>query len=301
MPALPAGNPFHVVHEDCMLLPLLAWSVCLSVATASGDSCSASPHAPPRHVALIPDGNRRYARAHNLTVAQGHAAGMAALGPAAAAAWTAGVDVVTFWWGSPDNLVKRDADEVSNIIAVLGSWLQNEGVKLLMEHDAELELLGRWRELASTLRHSVEFVQQALLQRREVSPARRRVLSILVAYDGQEEILAAAHAAGGSDRRAFEAALWTGHLPPADLVVRSAAAQDPHLSAGFMLCTCMGIEHGRTVSDDARARAKGEGDLDPPPYSLTATDLHGSPHLERLTMPICAHLTLGRAYCQCAV
>ena len=42
---------------------------------------------PPRHIALIPDGNRRWARSHGLSVAQGHRAGMSALGPVAAAAW----------------------------------------------------------------------------------------------------------------------------------------------------------------------------------------------------------------------
>ena len=62
---------------------------------------------------------------------------------------------------------------------------------------------------------------------------------MLVGYDGQEEILAAAAQVGGNgadvDRAAFEAALWTATAPPVDLIVRSAAAGEPHLSAGFML------------------------------------------------------------------
>ena len=197
-------------------------------------------NAPPRHIALIPDGNRRWARSQGLSVAQGHRAGMSALGPVAAAAWDGGAEVVTFWWGSPANLLKRDPDEVVNIIRVLAEWLPTEGVSLLRRYNAELELGGRWRELAPALIPAVESAQQALATSLDRSQGRTaRKLLVLVGYDGQEEILAAAAEVGGKradvDRAAFEAALWTGSAPPVDLIVRSAAAGEPHLSAGFML------------------------------------------------------------------
>jgi undecaprenyl diphosphate synthase len=195
-------------------------------------------NAPPRHIALIPDGNRRWARSRGLSVAEGHRAGMTALGPAAAAAWDGGVEVVTFWWGSPANLLKRDADEVANIIGVLAEWLPKDGVALLQKYSAELEFGGRWRELAPALIPAVDSAQQALATSHGGSPRVRKLL-VLIGYDGQEEILAAAAKVGGNgaavDRAAFEGALWTANAPPVDLIVRSAAAGEPHLSAGFML------------------------------------------------------------------
>ena len=135
------------------------WVVALAALVAA-DSCDESP--PPRHIAIIPDGNRRWARSRNITIARGHAAGIAALGPVATAAWELGVEVVTFWWGSSANLLKRDPDEVANIIAVLISWLQGEGVALLQEYNVELHVNGRWRELASALIPAVESAQQSL-------------------------------------------------------------------------------------------------------------------------------------------
>jgi undecaprenyl diphosphate synthase len=188
---------------------------------------------PPRHIALIPDGNRRWARERGLTPAEGHHAGIQALGPVAATAWGAGVEVVTFWWGSPNNLISRTPDEVANIIRVLGEWLSGPGIDLLASAGAELVIAGRWRELAADLIPAVDHAQQTLSHRASTSP--RRMLMILMAYDGQEEVLAAAAAAGGGARAAFEASLWTSRAPPVDLVVRSAAAAEPHLSAGFML------------------------------------------------------------------
>ena len=222
-----------------ILAAALAWQRWLD----PHDSSPLPLNAPPRHVALIPDGNRRWARSRRLTVAQGHRAGMDALGPAATAAWDSGVEVVTFWWGSPANLLKRDPDEVANIIGVLADWLPAAGVELLRANDATLQLGGRWQELAAALIPAVDAAELAL-RRPAGSPPPSRKLLVLIGYDGQEEILDAAARVSRSgdgdgsssvDRAAFEAALWTGAAPPVDLIVRSAAAGEPHLSAGFML------------------------------------------------------------------
>ena len=75
------------------------------------------PEPTPRHLALIPDGNRRWARARGLTTAQGHQAGIQAVGRVAEAAFAAGVEVVSFWWGSPANLIRRDPEEVAGIVS----------------------------------------------------------------------------------------------------------------------------------------------------------------------------------------
>ena len=116
---------------------------------------------------------------------------MDALGPAATAAWDSGVEVVTFWWGSPANLLKRDPDEVANIIGVLADWLPAAGVELLRANDATLQLGGRWQELAAALIPAVDAAELAL-RRPAGSPPPSRKLLVLIGYDGQEEILDAA-------------------------------------------------------------------------------------------------------------
>lgn len=166
-----------------------------------------------RHLALIPDGNRRWAAARGLAPGDGHRAGIARVPSIVEAAWSEGVEVVSLWWGSPANLQKRSAAEVADIVGALGDWLHGDAAEWLSAHGAAFEAIGRWPELAP-----------ALAPLPTGGPGPRRFV-VLMAYDGREEILAAAHDLPG--------ALWTAHLPPVDLVIRTGG--EPHLSAGFML------------------------------------------------------------------
>jgi len=175
----------------------------------------------PRHLAIIPDGNRRWARARGLAPSEGHRAGIERVGEAAAAAWDAGVEVFTFWWGSPANLTLRDPAEVAVIVAVLEAWLRERVPALLAEHGARFEVHGRWSELCPGLAPGV------MAARNASRPGARRLV-LLMAYDGREELQAAADgpAEGFADR------LWTAGLPDVDLVVRTGG--EPHWSAAFL-------------------------------------------------------------------
>ncbi len=178
----------------------------------------------PRHLSLIPDGNRRWAALRGEPASAGHRAGISAVGRCVAAAWSAGVETVSFWWGSPANLSRRDPDQVAAIVDALGGWLVAEGAALLTAHDATFEVIGRWEDLAQSLAEPLDHARVAA-----GSGPRRLVL--LMAYDGREEILAAAQAAPSPGLLADH--LWTAHLPPVDLVVRTGG--EPHLSAGYLL------------------------------------------------------------------
>lgn len=147
------------------------------------------------------------------------------MGRIARAAWDQGVDTVTFWWGSPANLTERAPDEVAAIVAALSDWLDADGKGSLV--DARVEVLGRWRELCPPLARSAD----AAVARHTHG---EHLLVCLMGYDGRDEIRDAAGRVGaGADGGAFGRALWTGHLPPVDLVVRTGG--EPHLSAGFLL------------------------------------------------------------------
>lgn len=173
-------------------------------------------------MAVVPDGNRRWARTRGLGPTEGHRAGIANVGRVAEAAFAAGVETFSFWWGSPANLTRRDPAEIAGIVGVLREWLGGDGVELCRRMDARFEAVGRWRELCPSL---IEVVDAMPVDG-------ERTLVLLMAYDGTEEILAAART-GPEDRAAFEAALWTGGLPPVDLLVRTGG--EPHFSAGFLL------------------------------------------------------------------
>ncbi len=179
----------------------------------------------PRHVAVVPDGNRRWARQKGMPVGDGHRAGIQRMSEIARAAFQAGVEVFTFWWGSPANLEQRDVHEVEVIVDALGQWLAGDCSTLLADHGASFEIYGRWQALCPALGEPV------VRARRAAGPGPKKLV-VLMGYDGREEIVAAAQACAG-DARNLAAALWTAALPPVDLVIRSGDAR--HLSAGFML------------------------------------------------------------------
>jgi undecaprenyl diphosphate synthase len=178
-------------------------------------------------LAVIPDGNRRWARARGLAPEAGHAHGIALFSSMIERAFESSVEVFTFWWGSPANLQLRPAAEVQAIVAALAGWLEHDCPALLRAHDCRFEILGRWRELCPELERAVAIAEAAQ------GRGTRRVVA-LMAYDGKEEIQAAvslAERAGNSQD--FADRLWTAHLPPVDLLLRTGGSA--HLSAGFML------------------------------------------------------------------
>jgi undecaprenyl diphosphate synthase len=180
-----------------------------------------------RHLAIIPDGNRRWARAHGLAPEQGHAHGIALFSPLIERAFQHSVETFTFWWGSPANLQLRSSSEVAAIVASLASWLENDCPALLRSFDCGIEMLGRWPELCPELAGPLARARAAAGQ------GTRRIV-VLMAYDGRDELKAAVEAATRAGASAeFPKHLWTAHLPPVDLLLRT--GDSSHLSAGFML------------------------------------------------------------------
>jgi undecaprenyl diphosphate synthase len=182
----------------------------------------------PRHLAIIPDGNRRWARTRGLPAFDGHRKGIQVIGEITTAAWAAGVEVVTFWWGSPANLTQRSPEEVAVITGALDRWLAGDGADRIARAGAQFLALGRWQTLCPQIEPGVAAARAA------AGPG-PRTLVLLLACDAREEILAAADALAGSGGGpdAFRAELWTGALPPVDLVLRTGG--QPHLSSGFLL------------------------------------------------------------------
>ena len=181
---------------------------------------------PVRHLAIIPDGNRRWARDRGRSVQAGHQAGIAAVDAAVREAFAQGVEVVTFWWGSPANLTKRAPEEVRGIVDALGEWLDGPALALLRETDARFDAYGRIDELCPELTPKVRCA-------REAGGAGPRRLVLLMGYDGRDELREAASAFAKNACSSLEEGLWTADLPDVDLLLRS--GDSAHLSAGFML------------------------------------------------------------------
>jgi len=179
---------------------------------------------PLRHLAIIMDGNGRWAKRHRLPRLAGHRAGVEALRRVVEAAPALGIEVLTLYAFSSENW-KRPADEVSDLMGLLRHYIRSE-VKALDQNGVRLDFIGNWQTLGADL--------VALIEEARVRTAGNTRLTMLMAlnYGGQDEIARAARAlavevAAGRlssdqiDVPALAARLDTAGLPPPDVVLRT--------------------------------------------------------------------------------
>lgn len=188
----------------------------------------------PKHVAIIPDGNRRWAKAKGFEPWKGHEEGVKRFEEVSEAAFRSGVSYFTFWAASEDNLKSRPKLEISALVYLMDTYLSAEStIKRFEENQIRVRVLGRWQELITS--KSVHAGIEALQQR--TATFTERNLTILLGYDGQSEMVAALNhltlTKQAVDAATLRAALWTADLPPVDLVIRTGG--EPHWSAGFMM------------------------------------------------------------------
>lgn len=166
------------------------------------------------HVAIVMDGNGRWATRRGLPRAAGHAAGVEALRRTVEAAPAAGVAVLTVFAFSVDNW-RRPRAEVDALMALLGAYLARDAVRLA-EAGVRLTMLGRRDRLDAGLVDAIAAAEHATRN------GTRLWLRVAFDYSSREAILAAAHGGGGT-RDAFAAGLaqGAGPSPDVDLLIRT--------------------------------------------------------------------------------
>ena len=178
----------------------------------------------PRHVAIIMDGNGRWAKQRGLPRAAGHRAGAEAVRRALQAAADNGVEVLTIYAFSSENW-RRSEEEISDLTALMRFYLERE-LKTLEKERVRLKLIGDYsafgRELVERLERAVE----------RTAGNNRLTLVIALNYGSRAEIagaarrLAAKAKAGEIDVRSIDeeaigAELQTADLPELDLLIRT--------------------------------------------------------------------------------
>ena len=178
----------------------------------------------PRHVAIIMDGNRRWARLHEKAELEGHAAGVEAIRGLLKHAVKRGVPVLTLYAFSRENWARSD-DEVTGLFGLLEAAIRDETAEL-REQGVRVRLLGRLDELPDATRRSIDDALEA------TAGGERLLLNIAFNYAGRTELVDAFRrlAAGGVppeeiDEAAIGAALYTAGLPDPDLVIRTGGEQ----------------------------------------------------------------------------
>ena len=178
----------------------------------------------PRHVAIIMDGNRRWAREHGLTELEGHAAGVEAIRNLLRHVVRRGIPILSLYAFSRENWARPD-DEVTGLFALLEQAIRNETAELRSQ-GVRVRLLGRLEELPEPTRRSIAEALEA------TAGGDRLLLNIAFNYAGRIELVDAVRrlvrsgiAAEAIDERAISEALYTAGLPDPDLVIRTGGEQ----------------------------------------------------------------------------
>ncbi len=182
------------------------------------------PEELPRHVAIIMDGNRRWARSRDLPELEGHAAGVEAIRELLRHAVRRGVPVLTLYAFSRENWARPD-DEVTGLFGLLEAAIRSETDEL-RANGVRVRLLGRLDELPEATRASIADAIDA------TAGGQRLVLNIAFNYGGRTEIIDACRrliesgiAPAAIDESAFSEVLYTAGLPDPDLVIRTGGEQ----------------------------------------------------------------------------
>jgi len=187
----------------------------------------APPTDGPRHVALIMDGNGRWAEARGLPRAMGHREGVQALKRTIQAAPALGITCLTVFGFSTENW-SRPAEEVSDLMGLVRSYVASD-LKRLDREGVRVRILGRRAGLPADI--------AAIIDRAEATTANNDKFTLQVAfnYGGRADIVDAAQryadrvlageATGPLDEQTLGQGLSTAGAPPVDVIVRTSGEQ----------------------------------------------------------------------------
>jgi undecaprenyl diphosphate synthase len=184
------------------------------------------PERLPKHIAIIMDGNGRWARRRHMPRIAGHRAGVGAVRSTVETAARIHIPALTLYAFSEENWKKRPKSEVDFLMRLLGRYLKLE-VPTLNKNNIRLEYIGRQHELPESVQERMEWARQATENNTGM------VLTLALNYSARSELVDAfrslvqsAARNGGIDHlqvdeEAISRHLYTKHLPDPDLVVRT--------------------------------------------------------------------------------
>ena len=193
---------------------------------------------PPVHVAIIMDGNGRWAKARGLPRTAGHKRGAESVRRSVKGAIANGVSYLTLFGFSSENW-KRPAEEIHDLMGLLRFYLKSE-IKSLHKEGVRLQVIGDRARLADDIVSLIEESENLTKTNSQL------VLTIALSYGGRAEIMHAAKQiaediASGAlkasevDEAAFSQRLFTADMPDPDLLIRTSGEQR---ISNFLLWQC---------------------------------------------------------------
>lgn len=180
----------------------------------------------PKHIAIIMDGNGRWAKNKNKPRSIGHKKGAEAVRDIVKASHSLGVEALTLYTFSTENWARPD-EEVGFLMKLLMTFFQKE-VEELDKQNVQIRVLGDMSKFPTLLKDTM---QKAIEQ---TSSNTGLILGLALNYGGQDEIINAVKACGQDykdgkieeiTKEAFESHLYTAGFPELDLLIRPGGEQ----------------------------------------------------------------------------
>ncbi len=185
----------------------------------------------PNHIAIIMDGNGRWAKARRLPRTAGHKKGVEATKKIVTHAGEIGLPYLTLYAFSTENWA-RPVDEINDLMALLRFYLKSETAELL-KNNVRLRVIGRRDRLSKDIIDMIENIEEKSKDNTGLN------LSICLDYGGREEILNAVNTAikngHAVTEEAFSQYLYTFDIPDPDLLIRTSGE---YRISNFLLWQC---------------------------------------------------------------
>jgi len=174
----------------------------------------------PRHVAIIMDGNGRWAKKRMLPRAMGHKKGVETVRQIVRAAGELGLNTLSLYAFSSENW-KRPEDEISDLMGLMRDFIKSD-LDEFAANDVRLKIIGNYKALAPDI---VDMLEESISRTQGNS---RTTLAVALNYGSQDELVRAARASAAEGEitlESIESHLDTAGLPPLDLLIRTSGEQ----------------------------------------------------------------------------
>jgi undecaprenyl diphosphate synthase len=200
----------------------------MSISLAARARAALDSRSVPRHVAIIMDGNRRWAKERGLPAIEGHRRGMVALRHVTRAASDLGIDVLTVYGFSTQNW-NRDVVEITLLFELCVHFARNELMEL-RRNNVRVRVIGDWESLPRAPRNALADLQA------KTAANNGLLLNLAVNYSSHAELERAVRAIArdvasgrlvpeGIDEAVIGRYLYTADLPELDLLIRPGGEQ----------------------------------------------------------------------------
>ncbi|TIB77971.1 hypothetical protein E3Q23_01013 [Wallemia mellicola] len=169
----------------------------------------------PQHIGFIMDGNRRFARLHNMQISKGHEGGFIGLRRVLEFCLRLNVRCVSIYAFSIENF-SRSQDEVSSLMDLASTKLDEicQHGDLIEQHNVRISVLGAKQLLNDEVRSKLEMIEK------RTAGNDGAILNICMPYTSRDE-MSSAMQVSGSDMKVYQKNLMTANSPPLDILIRT--------------------------------------------------------------------------------